>query len=266
MGNLGATLKRFIANKNTVTIIAVLAGVIVLWYFYNYRVNQAITTIKIPYSVVKIDTGKKIEADNILYKEITATTLKDSDMITDINQIVGKYVCTGTSIPQNGFFYQSQVCEEKEISNSFLERIQDGYTLYQLKVNNETTYANSILPDSYIDLYMQAIDDDRNVVFGPLIESIQVYAVRDSSGKDVFWDSDAGDSAYLIFAVPNNYFKLLTVSGLVQSYSIRLTPVPRGTSYTQNPGETKITSVEMCQFIVRNAAEFTDVEGIDCNE
>ena len=37
MGNLVATLKRFISNKNTVTILAVLAGIIILWYFYNYR-------------------------------------------------------------------------------------------------------------------------------------------------------------------------------------------------------------------------------------
>ena len=51
MGNIVGTLKRFLGNKNTVTILAVLAGVIILWAFYNYRVEQAITTIKIPYAV-----------------------------------------------------------------------------------------------------------------------------------------------------------------------------------------------------------------------
>ena len=46
MGNIVATLKKFLENKNTVTILAVLAGIIILWYFYNYRVDQAITTIQ----------------------------------------------------------------------------------------------------------------------------------------------------------------------------------------------------------------------------
>ena len=54
MGNIGETIKRFVGNKNTVTILAVIAGVIVLWYFYNYRVDQAITTQSIPYAIERI--------------------------------------------------------------------------------------------------------------------------------------------------------------------------------------------------------------------
>ena len=50
MGGLVNTIKRFVGNKNTVTIIAVIAGVIILWYFYNYRIEQAITTVQIPYA------------------------------------------------------------------------------------------------------------------------------------------------------------------------------------------------------------------------
>ena len=90
MGNLVATLKRFISNKNTVTILAVLAGIIILWYFYNYRVNQAITTVRVPYALERIDTTKKIEADNIGYKELTRSSLKENDIIQDFNQLDGK--------------------------------------------------------------------------------------------------------------------------------------------------------------------------------
>ena len=46
MGSLLNTIKRFLGNKNTVTILGVVAGVIVLWAFYSYRVNQATTPIK----------------------------------------------------------------------------------------------------------------------------------------------------------------------------------------------------------------------------
>ena len=43
MGNISAFIKKTIANKNTVTILLVLAGVVVLWFFYNMRVKEATT-------------------------------------------------------------------------------------------------------------------------------------------------------------------------------------------------------------------------------
>jgi Flp pilus assembly protein CpaB len=252
MGNLVGTFKKFLGNKNTVTILAVIAGVIVLWYFYNYRVNQAITTIKIPYAVDRIDTGKKIEIDNTKFKEITRSTLKDSDIITDTSFLEGKYVCVGTSIPANGFFYKSQVCEKQELPNSVLDNIEDGNTLYELSVNNELTFANSIYPGDYIDLYVNSTDDDRKILYGALIEGIQVLAVRDHSGRDVFWDSTAGDSAFLLFSVPNDLAKLLEVA---QSARITIKPVPRNASYSQNPGETnKIASEYLYNYIMNKAA------------
>lgn len=257
MGNLVATFKRFISNKNTVTILAVLAGVIVLWYFYNSRVDAAITTIRIPYATEKIDTGKRIEVENIDYKEITKSTLKDSDMITDLSLIEGKYICIGTSVPKNGFFYQSQICEEEELPNSVLYEIPEGYTLYNLSVDNEMTYANTIMQGDYIDLYMSATDDAGQVIFGPLIESIEVLRVRDSSGRNVFWDSSAGDTAYLIFAVPDEQHKLLELTELVRG-SIRVTPVPRSASYTQNPGETRVASQTLYNFVLSKAATIID--------
>ena len=90
MGNLVATLKRFIQNKNTVTILAVLAGIIILWYFYNYRVNQAVTTVEIPYAIDQIDTRKKIETDNLKTREITRAALKDNDLVESIADLEGK--------------------------------------------------------------------------------------------------------------------------------------------------------------------------------
>jgi len=256
MGNLVTTIKRFLGNKNTVTILAVLAGVIVLWYFYNYRVNQAITTIPVPYALKGIDAGKKIESDNISYKQITQTTTKDSDIITNIAQLDGKYICTGTSVPANGFFYESQICEKEELPNSILDNIPDGYTLYNLSVNNEMTYANSILPGDYIDLYLSAVDEEGLIIYGKLIESIEVAKVTDSSGNDVFWDSSAGDSAFLLFAVPDELADLLETAERINGHSVKITPVPRSASYSQNPGETQVVSDDLRYFIESKGAIF----------
>ena len=263
MGNIGETIKRFVGNKNTITILAVLAGVVILWYFYNYRVDQAITTQSIPYAIERIDTTDKIETDNIGYKDITSSTLRDSDIITDISSLTDKYVCQGTSIPANGFFYQSQLCDKSQIKNSIFDDMPKDWTAYTLDVDSKSTYADSILPGDYIDLYIQAVNDENKVIYGPLIESIKVTAVRDSENRDLFCDSEAGPSAYLLFSVPEEYSRLLNVSDLVSNYSIKITPVPRGSAYSQNPGETKIANAEMCYFILRNY-ESNDIDSSIC--
>lgn len=257
MGNLTESLKKFLSNKNTVTILAVIAGVIVLWAFYNYRVNQAIKTIKVPYALEKIDTGKEIDMEKIEYKEITISSTENSDIITNSAELEEKYICTGTSIPKNGFFYKSQVCKEEELPNSIYDDIPDGYTIYGLSVDNHTTYANSIYPGDYIDLYLKADDGNGRVIFGKLIESISVLAVRDSEGKDVFWDSEATAPAELVFSVPSeaegtdyNLYELLNVAEFITDYSIQILPVPRSASYTADAGETQVTSSELYNFIM----------------
>ena len=42
MGNLIISIKRFLGNKNTVTILGVLVGIIVLYVGYTYRVKKAL--------------------------------------------------------------------------------------------------------------------------------------------------------------------------------------------------------------------------------
>ena len=85
-----------------------------------------------------------------------------------------------------------------------------------------------------------------------LIESIEVLAVRDSRGKDVFWDSQAGDTAFLLFAVRDDYHKLLNVAEMKR---IKITPVPRSASYTQNPGDTNISSDTLYNYIMSKSSE-----------
>lgn len=250
MGNLLTTLKRFITNKNTVTILTVIAGIIVLWYFYTYRVNQAITTIKVPYAVNVIDTGKIIETDNIEYKEITRSTLNDSDMITDISYLEGKYICMGTSIPANGFFYKSQICEKEELPNSIFENLAEGQTLYTLPIDSRISYANRLTPGKQFVLYMRTRTDDNKILSGPLFEeTIEILSVTDSNGKDVFWDSDAGNSAYLLFVVTEENYNLLMAA---EDLNVELYPVIMGGTYTPSIGETYTTSENLQYFIKNN--------------
>ena len=182
-------LKNFVINRTTVTILGIVAGIAVLVGFYIYRVENAINPIKVPVAKRVISPTEEITADDIEMVNISSSFLKEANIITSTDELVGKFVSTGTSIPKGGLFYINQVVEKEELPNAVFEEIPDGYTIYQLPVNETTTFANSIYPGDRIDLWIKSSDSiTGKVIFGEFISSIEVLAVRDSMGQNVLKD------------------------------------------------------------------------------
>ena len=44
--NLSSSLKKFVSNKNTITIIGVVLCIIILYWGYNFRINQKVSLSK----------------------------------------------------------------------------------------------------------------------------------------------------------------------------------------------------------------------------
>ena len=234
MGNIFTTLKNFVKNKNTVTIFGVLAGIVVLYVGYSIRVKEATTPIRIPVAAKELSAQSEIKQDDIQYIEINSKFLSKVDAFTKSNEIIGNYVNIGTSIPKGGLFYKSQVVTKSELPKTLFDNIETGHTLYGLAVNNHTTYGNKIYPGTKIDLYLKATDNGK-VVFGKLIESIEVLAVVDSNGNDVFSSTNPGTPAELLFSVSDEYFSLLSRAEYISG--ITIIPVPRNSAYSS--GDTK---------------------------
>lgn len=245
MGSLLNTFKKFFTNKTTVTILGVVVGVAVLFGFYTYRVNNAVNPTRVPVATRTIAATEEITSADIKMEEIGSSFLTD-DIITSTNDLVGKYINTGTSIPEGGMFYTSQIVEKEELPNSIFDEIPDGYTIYQLRVNNESTYANSIFPGDRIDLFMTTTQDDL-IYFGEFIRSIEVLAVRDANGENVFDVTSGRTPAWLLFAVPTDMYRYLKVAEYIANVTI--TPVPRNRTYNTESGSTEITNEELLQMI-----------------
>lgn len=252
MGSLINTFKKFFTNRTTVTILGVVAGIAVLFGFYTYRVNSAVNPTEVPVATRTIAATDEITSDDIEMVEIGSSFLSDADVITSVNDLVGKYVNTGTSIPEGGMFYTSQVVEKEELPNSIFDEIPDGYTIYQLRVNMESTYANSIFPGDRIDLWIDTRQDDL-LYFGEFIRGIEVLAVRDSNGENVFDVTSGRRPAWLLFAVPTDMYRYLKVVEFVGTMNI--TPVPRNKSYNTESGATEITNEELLAMIQSDIIE-----------
>ncbi len=244
MGGKKNIFAKFLTNKTTVTLVGIVLGLGVLVGFYMYRYKNQIDPVRIPVANKTISATNEITKDDITYVKVSRTFLKKRTVYTSVNNLVGKYVATGTSIPKGGMFYTSQVVEKKELPNAIFDEIPVGYTIYQLKVDNTTTYANSIYPGDKIDLWLKTTKDGM-LVFGEFISNIEVLAVRDSAGQNVFDVTSGRTPAWLLFAVKTDMYRYLKLAEIMSGTSI--VPVPKNNLINPDVGSTEYSNKELIE-------------------
>lgn len=234
-------IKRFISNKNTMTILLVVVGIIVLYVAYNIRIDSAIEPVKVPIATRNIGATEQITADDFIWVETTSEFVENTDIITDASSLVDYYVTTGTSIVEGAAFFEDQIVEKSELPNSVFDEIPEGSTIFYLSVDEDSTYGNSIYPGDKIDLYVMVDNADGITLFGKLVESIDVLAVRDNNQNDVFSSIETGSSSLLLFAVPDDTYSLLMRALTVSS--LEIIPVPRNSEYTTSGEAMQVENV-----------------------
>ncbi len=258
MGNIGATLKRFLANKNTVTILGVILGIIVLFIGYNYRINKAVDTIMVPYAKKTIASTKEITSDVVGTMEILRSTVNNNKtLISDINRVVStsqRYcVAEKTSVPEGGFFYTEQVKLCDDVASNVFDRMPDGYLPVAIPVDLQTTYGNSMIPGEYIDIWARMTSDTGLLIYSRLISKLPIMDVRDANGNSIYYGGNGGVPAMLLFGVPeaDGLFDLLAKAVILPDNIVELVPMPRNANYSAEAGETKVTNEQLKEEILR---------------
>lgn len=250
-------LKKFLTNKNTITFLGIVAGVITLYIGYNYRVSTSVTLISVPVAKVNIATRGEVTDESIKYIQIPKSTIANyKNIITDKEKIVHKYVSYNTMIPSGSFFFSNSLMGKEEMPDAAIDDIPDGYTVFTLPVTLESTLGNSIYPGDYIDLYVAGKGDTGKILYGKFIESIQVLAVKDTKGQPVFESTTENRiPANLLFAVPDDYHQLLEKAKRVNT--ITITPVLRNKKYTAGQNATAISSTYLKNWVLSKAESIT---------
>ena len=151
MGNVSFKLKKFLQNKNTVTFIGLALCLTILYFGYNWRINQAITPVRVPYAKTTIQPRTKITEDMIGYIEVLPSMV-NSETIRNAQNIVGKWSNYNTLIPKGSLFYINTVVSANDLPDAAFVNTPDGYVPFNLAVNTTTTYGNSIFPNNYINI------------------------------------------------------------------------------------------------------------------
>lgn len=260
MGNISVAIKKFFTNKNTVTVVGVLAAIVVLYVGYNYRINSKINPQSVPYALNELNPKTKITKDMIGTTEVPPAMLR-GEPIMEARDIINKYVRSDTVIPAGSLFYKSTVVSLSELPDSIIYEYPEDYVLVNMAVNTTNTYGNKIYPRNYIDIYLKIVKEDvvegtvtnettDKIMIGKLLENVQVIDVLDSSGDSVFENvEEKRTPAQIIFAVPEEYHILLRKTMYLRTYEATLIPVPTAESLKKNPGEVAISNTDLKDFI-----------------
>ena len=260
--NVMEKIKKLLLNRNTVTILGVLAGVIALWFAYSITLDKAVKPTKVPVAVKDIPAGSIITKDDIEYVDINRDVLEKASIITSSSQLINYYVNNNTSVTKGSMFYTSQVVKKDELIDRDLEIIPENYKIYWLSVDNTTTYANSIYPGDKIDLWLLT-KVENNYVYEPFITNIEVLSVKDSKGQNVFDVNSGRTPAVLAFAVPNDIFVYLSKVGFLSGMS--LYPVPINKNNADKDATTEISNKEL-QTLIDSKSIITNPDNTENNE
>ena len=256
MGNTG--IKKFLSNKNTVTVLGVVLAVVVLYIGYNYRVRTAITPVSVPYAKETISPGTQITEGMVGTMEIPQKMANSNNILRNQGDVIDKYYNAYTVIPEGSLFYKRNVVEKEQLPANIILDYPKGYVLYNMPVDTETTYGNSIYPGNYIDIYLKAVNkvsdeqiskgnkDAGKIMYGKFIENVKVLAVKDSNGQPVFSNlEDNKTPAMIVFALPEDYYILLKKASYLRTYDSSLIPVPTNESLKDEPGDLEISSSDL---------------------
>ena len=254
--------KKFLGNKNVVTLLGMIVIVVVLYLFYLWRVRSAVNFKDVVIAEKNID--RMTELDRSMYKvEGIPETAIIGNVIYNADQLNGKFSGVNSYIPIGSFFYYSSensagnVVDKYDLPIAFLFEfdLDKEIVAYNYLVNNETTYSNSVLPGNYIDVYLRIAKEsdagDVKYTFGKLVENVKVLSVKDGSGRNVFSPEQTRSPAMIIFGVDvetNKYLR--TAETLIGNVEIIIVPT-NVNLFDNDPStyETAMTTQELKDFL-----------------
>ena len=253
-------VKRFLKDKNTVTVLGVVLVAVILFVGYMIQVNRATSPVSVPVASQTIQPRTKITSDMIEHVDVASIMLR-GDVIRNEGEIVGKYSNYNTLIPEGSMFYSSSVSNEADLPDAALLNLGKDEIPYSFPVNLESTYGNSIMPESYIDIYMKAENDQKTIMVGKLLKNVKVLAVKDSSGNSVFENTETDrQPAFLIFGLKYDVWLLLKKASYLTENSIELFPVPKGVEIEVSGNENAVSSETLSSFIESKTVPNSEVD------
>ena len=259
-------LNKFLKNKNTVTILGVLACLVILFVGYNMRINQRTSLVTVYYA------NQTIQPKTLITEEMVSRTQVPQSFILgkyfkDYDDIVGKYSNYNTMIAEGSLFYYDLLTEEANLPDAVLYEVNEGERLVSFPVDMMSTYGNSIMPGNKVDVYVKLVDNEK-IVYGEYFTDVEILAVKDSSGRNVFENTEeARTPAFIYFGLTEAKYLLFTSMNFLKEYNneaqIEIKLVPNTAKYdSEDPTATVVKSSYLYEYVLRGIKQVDGQKGL----
>ena len=247
-------LNKFLKNKNTVTILGVLACLVILFVGYNARINQKTALVTVYYA------NQTIQPKTLITEEMVSRTQVPKSFILgkyfrSYDDIVGKYSNYNSMISEGSLFYYDLLVDESSLPDAVLYDINEGERLVSFPVNMVTTYGNSMMPGNVVDIYVKLIDGNK-VVYGEYFQNVEILGVKDQSGRNVFENTEESRSpAFIYFSLPEAKYLLFSSMNYLREYNtnadIEIALVPNTAKFdAKDVTATEVTSTYLYSYVL----------------
>ena len=258
MGNF----KKFLKNKNTVTILGVLACLVILYAGYTMRINQKTALVDVYYANQTIQPKTLITEEMVSKMSVPESFIKGT-YYKNYNDIVGKYSNYNTAIAEGSLFYSDLLVEEENLPDAMFYDVNEGERIVSFPVTTESTYGNSIMPSNKVDIYVKLMEDDK-VVYGQYFEKVEILAVKDSAGNNVFESSEeVREPSHIYFSLEEAKYLLFSslqyIQNYYETYEIEIVLVPNTMEFkAEEPIATEVTSDYLYDFTLDKIEQIDD--------
>ena len=242
---------KFLKNKNTVTILGVLACLVILYAGYTMRINKKTALVDVYYAKETIQPKTLITEDMVAKMSVPASFIKGT-YYKNYQDIVGKYSNYNTMIASGSIFYSDLLVEESNLPDAVLYNVNEGERVVSFSVDTVSTYGNSIMPGNIVDIYVKLYDDNDKLVYGEFYENIEILGVKDASGKNVFENTEETRTpSYVYFSLPEAKYLLFSSLNYIETNDIEVVLVPNTVKFdAKDPMATEVTSEYLYNFVL----------------
>ena len=258
-----ANFKKFLKNKNTVTILGVIVCLVILYAGYTMRINAKTALVDVYYANQTIQPKTLITEDMVSKTSVPASFIRGR-YETNWYDIVGKYSNYNTLIAEGSIFYSDLLVEEKNLPDAIFYDVNEGERVVSFPVTMESTYGNSIMPSNKVDIYVKLIDRSEKIVYGQFYEKIEILGVKDSAGNNVFENiNESRTPAFAYFALDEAKYLLFSslqhIQKYYKEYEIEIMLVPNTIDFKSDDiTATEVTSDYLYDFTLDKLSQIDD--------
>lgn len=215
--------------------VAAIALVASIYLYNKYTTKAELDEVLAYYVAVDIPPRTEITEDMILERSTPSRSIPPN-AIKNKKEIIGKFTSQGYGLSPNSHFFEDVLVEKEQLPDAALLKLNEGEAALPLIVDLESSLANSIIPESKVDMYFSSskqTEEGSKVINGTFLENVRVLSVKDSAADNVFDDEATSKkektlTKIYIFAVPEEYVDLVEKSKKIGEVS------PVATSRTYN--------------------------------